>query len=592
MHAASASHSTSWPRRGRAFDRVEIERRLAASPAPRWLWFVHCETSTGVLNDLDGLRGLCAASRIGLCVDAISSIGTVPVSLEGIQFASGVSGKGLGAFPGLAMVFYRDDLRPAPSRLPRYLDLGLYASSHDVPFTHSSNLLRALHTAPACRLGVPLRGARPRLRRGRRRRAVRSDRRDRRRNAAERDRGSGARRRPRRGGDAAPGARAALLDACPRAVRRGRCHTRRHLRGAERPGHRGALRHLGDPRQRRARPGDSLPRRTPCPRGRVVALRNRPSATSIRRATRGFLRARRTGAWRSIAPSAAWARRRGSPSSTTTRPSRTRCGSTPSCRLGLPPPRRPRRTARSWWRGPWGAAGSRGSRRGARPACTGSPSPTWTWVGPAGDRARGVRRGRRDGGATYVEADVRPLWTTRWPSRGGSDGSGRNRGGDAVRAAGVERAGLHARELDARPGDPATDPRVFCIGPSARDGAVVPLARSTRPPAPLRQPWSRDALARAGRRRGRPVAAPGIAGACHAESSGASAIAAGVVALVLAANPTLRLRERDVVISRTAVPIISRRGRARLARRSPTRGTCSPPRRSATATTRSTATVA
>ena len=132
---------------GCAFDVADIERRLEALPALRWIWLVHCETSTGVLNDLEMLRGLCSAKRIALCVDTISSIGTVPLSLEGIRFASGVSGKGLGAFPGLAMVFYDHDLAPAPNRLPRYLDLGVYASSQGVPFTHSSNLVGALHTA-------------------------------------------------------------------------------------------------------------------------------------------------------------------------------------------------------------------------------------------------------------------------------------------------------------------------------------------------------------------------------------------------------------------------------------------------------------
>lgn len=80
-------------------------------------------------------------------VDAISSIGTVPLSLAGTHFASGVSGKALGAFPGLAMVFYHHDLSPASSTWPRYLDLGLYSSAHGVPFTQSSNLVRALPIA-------------------------------------------------------------------------------------------------------------------------------------------------------------------------------------------------------------------------------------------------------------------------------------------------------------------------------------------------------------------------------------------------------------------------------------------------------------
>jgi len=111
------------------------------------LWFVHCETSTGTLNDLDALRAVTTTAGVKLCVDAISSIGTVHMSLAGAYLASGVSGKGLGAFPGLAMVFYNHDVAPAPTALPRALDLGLYAAECGVPFTHSSNLVGALHTA-------------------------------------------------------------------------------------------------------------------------------------------------------------------------------------------------------------------------------------------------------------------------------------------------------------------------------------------------------------------------------------------------------------------------------------------------------------
>jgi aspartate aminotransferase-like enzyme len=46
------------------------------------------------------------------------------------------------------MVFYDHDLPPsAAARLPRYLDLGYYASQQGIPFTFSSNLLHALHAA-------------------------------------------------------------------------------------------------------------------------------------------------------------------------------------------------------------------------------------------------------------------------------------------------------------------------------------------------------------------------------------------------------------------------------------------------------------
>ena len=135
-------HHAPW---GAAFDLAEVERSIAAAPRTRWLWAVHCETATGVLNDLPGLRDLARRHGLKLCMDCVSSIGAVDVDLKGVHLASAVSGKALAALPGLSMVFTGDGPLPENSRLPRYLDLGLYRSG--VPFTMSSNLLAALDAA-------------------------------------------------------------------------------------------------------------------------------------------------------------------------------------------------------------------------------------------------------------------------------------------------------------------------------------------------------------------------------------------------------------------------------------------------------------
>jgi aspartate aminotransferase-like enzyme len=135
---------TDW---GDAFDASEIAAAFARNPKSRWLWAVHCETSTGVLNDLAVLKQVCAANNLLLAMDCVSSIGTLPVDLSGVFLASAVSGKGLRAYPGLAMVFHESEFAPAPNDLPRYLDLGYYAQSDGIPFTLSSNLLSALRAA-------------------------------------------------------------------------------------------------------------------------------------------------------------------------------------------------------------------------------------------------------------------------------------------------------------------------------------------------------------------------------------------------------------------------------------------------------------
>jgi aspartate aminotransferase-like enzyme len=132
---------------GEPFDYAEIRRRLDANPKLRWVWATHCETSTGILNELPTLQQLCAERDVKLCLDCISSIGTVAADLSGVYLASCVSGKALASYPGLSMVFYNHALTDAPESLPRYLDLGYYAAQGGIPFTHSSNLIYALQTA-------------------------------------------------------------------------------------------------------------------------------------------------------------------------------------------------------------------------------------------------------------------------------------------------------------------------------------------------------------------------------------------------------------------------------------------------------------
>lgn len=132
---------------GQPLDLDLVRRRLSSVPAPAWLWCVHCETSTGVLNDIAALKRLCGERGVKLCLDCISSLGTMPVDLEGVFLASGTSGKGLRAYPGASMVFYQTSVPAAPDRLPRYLDLGYYAEQGGLPFTYSSNLLHALQAA-------------------------------------------------------------------------------------------------------------------------------------------------------------------------------------------------------------------------------------------------------------------------------------------------------------------------------------------------------------------------------------------------------------------------------------------------------------
>lgn len=132
---------------GKAFRYDEIEEMVSQESGAGWLWAVHSETSTGVLNDIDALGEICRSRGIKLCLDCVSSIGTVQLDLSEVYLASGVSGKGLRSYPGISFVLHNHFIESAANKLPRYLDLGLYSDNSGTPFTLSSNLLHALKSS-------------------------------------------------------------------------------------------------------------------------------------------------------------------------------------------------------------------------------------------------------------------------------------------------------------------------------------------------------------------------------------------------------------------------------------------------------------
>ncbi len=132
---------------GQAFRKEDLEKMLKNHPEVEWVWGTHCETSTGVLNDIGMYQGVCDAFGAKLCLDCISSLGTVPVDLSRVYLASGTSGKGLASLAGLSLVFHNHALAPAPDDLPCVLDLGSYQEHEGIPFTIQSNLVYALLAA-------------------------------------------------------------------------------------------------------------------------------------------------------------------------------------------------------------------------------------------------------------------------------------------------------------------------------------------------------------------------------------------------------------------------------------------------------------
>ncbi|KGX92106.1 acetyltransferase [Pontibacillus halophilus JSM 076056 = DSM 19796] len=124
----------------------EIEQILDEQSSISWLWTVHCETSTGYIYDVEAIQRLCEQYGVEVCVDGCSSLGAIETNFKEMYLVSSVSGKALGAFPGLSIVLHREPLRPNAT-IPRYLDIGVYEQHGSLPYTHSSNLLDALTTS-------------------------------------------------------------------------------------------------------------------------------------------------------------------------------------------------------------------------------------------------------------------------------------------------------------------------------------------------------------------------------------------------------------------------------------------------------------
>jgi aspartate aminotransferase-like enzyme/GNAT superfamily N-acetyltransferase len=134
---------------GEAWNLAAIKLALDSMRPGDWVWGVHLETSTGVLNDLPGLLHLCRPRGLRVCLDAMSSCGAVPLDFSQVFAAAATSGKSLGAVAGLAFVFADEhELRGLNhERVPTYLDLFAALTEPGSRFTIPSPLVKSLAAA-------------------------------------------------------------------------------------------------------------------------------------------------------------------------------------------------------------------------------------------------------------------------------------------------------------------------------------------------------------------------------------------------------------------------------------------------------------
>ena len=119
---------------GRPFPPEMLEEELGKHDSVKMVSVVHAETSTGVLQPLDGIARLANAHGALLMVDAVTSLGGSEFNFDalGIDYAYSCSQKCLGAPPGICPVAVGPRaLEVIASRTTKppswYLDLGLIA---------------------------------------------------------------------------------------------------------------------------------------------------------------------------------------------------------------------------------------------------------------------------------------------------------------------------------------------------------------------------------------------------------------------------------------------------------------------------------
>ena len=140
----------------------DLRARLEELDGVKVVFLTHSETSTGVVADLQALAGPARETGALVAVDAVSSLGAVPVETDawGLDAVASGSQKALMTPPGLALVAVSDAAAAAARRNERrafYFDWERTHSAQaklDAAYTPAVSLVRAIDVA----LGLLLQG--------------------------------------------------------------------------------------------------------------------------------------------------------------------------------------------------------------------------------------------------------------------------------------------------------------------------------------------------------------------------------------------------------------------------------------------------
>jgi aspartate aminotransferase-like enzyme len=148
VHALDAPYGESVPP-------ARVAEALRAHPGARALFATQSETSTGVLQEIEGYAALCRRTDTLLVVDTVSSLGAAPCPMDawGVDVVVAGSQKGLMCPPGLAFIAMNDRAWQAAERAtcPKfYWDLRAerkWQAKRQAQYTPAVSLLMGLDVA-------------------------------------------------------------------------------------------------------------------------------------------------------------------------------------------------------------------------------------------------------------------------------------------------------------------------------------------------------------------------------------------------------------------------------------------------------------
>lgn len=133
-----------------------VERALDEHPGITHFSVVHSETTTGLLNPIEGIAEVLRGRGITWIVDAMSSFGGIPIDIRGlgIDFLISSANKCIQGVPGFTFIIARREKLEACKGVARSLSLDIYAQWEEMErghgkwrFTSPTHVVRAFFQA-------------------------------------------------------------------------------------------------------------------------------------------------------------------------------------------------------------------------------------------------------------------------------------------------------------------------------------------------------------------------------------------------------------------------------------------------------------